>query len=423
MSRLEYLPFDLVVLLSRLIEIPDILHLGRISSQMSSVIYNNEFWEAKILQIRPLAQNLSCLDVNELINLYKQLTRSGKLYTLGINNFGKLGLGEVEKSSIPQLVNIPEKIIQVSLGHYHTGCVTDAGKLYMWGSGSYGKLGLGDEEDHDVPVPVPNVNDVLQVSCGDNFTAFITQEGKLYTFGHNGMGQLGQLSRKDLWIPTQVEKLATVKIVQISCGLRHMGAVDNRGKVYLWGSNDSGELGRDHTQYSLNSYADNAVQISCGAYCTLILNARGEVYATGSNAFGRLGLGKNIEETSIPIKIQDLPFINQISGGLTHSAFLTTRGTVYVCGQNSQAELGLGDFIPRYFPQLVVGTPNNIQVSCGNNFTALITNTGRLRLIGEIVPFISGLGISMSRFGEPKDILFKNVQFVSVGYGALALIR
>jgi len=39
-----------------------------------------------------------------------------------------------------------EKVVQISAGCRHSGCVTDSGKLFTWGFNFYEQLGLGDSE-------------------------------------------------------------------------------------------------------------------------------------------------------------------------------------------------------------------------------------------------------------------------------------
>ncbi len=117
----------------------------------------------------------------------------------------------------------------------------------MCGSGYRGSLGTGKKyqilQKETIPIPVFGVSNSLQVSCGDGFTALITTEGRLYTFGNNAHGKLGHSGTKTCYLPVPVTALVTRNITQVSCGIEHMGAVDDEGNAYVWGCGDRGALG------------------------------------------------------------------------------------------------------------------------------------------------------------------------------------
>ena len=58
------------------------------------------------------------------IRMMLYFSDSGSLYTFGETEGGKLGIGEDEDNSVPNKVDIPEKVVRVSCGGTHTVAVT-----------------------------------------------------------------------------------------------------------------------------------------------------------------------------------------------------------------------------------------------------------------------------------------------------------
>lgn len=59
-----------------------------------------------------------------------------QVYTFGCNDEGALGRDtSVEGSeTIPGVVDLSEKVVQVSAGDSHTAALTEDGRVFLWGS-------------------------------------------------------------------------------------------------------------------------------------------------------------------------------------------------------------------------------------------------------------------------------------------------
>lgn len=83
--------------------------------------------------------NIKILSISWGFNHSALLSYSGYLYTMGSNEYGKLGIGidKTPKKNIPCLVHELQDyfITNVSWGWYHTSAVSDEGKLFTWGRG------------------------------------------------------------------------------------------------------------------------------------------------------------------------------------------------------------------------------------------------------------------------------------------------
>ncbi|XP_063800179.1 secretion-regulating guanine nucleotide exchange factor [Pseudophryne corroboree] len=110
--------------------------------------------------------------------------------------------------------------------------------------------------------------------------------------------------------------------------------------------------------------------------------------AWGSNSCGQLGLGSR-EDALCPQRVPGFPgkrqVIQSISGGGSHSAAVTDAGELYVCGQNKNGQLGLGhcEDLPRFSLCPAVLNLRVVKVSCGWDFSIILTENGLLLSCGS----------------------------------------
>lgn len=265
--------------------------------------------------------------------------------------------------------------------------ITGNNQIYIYGLWMTNKIAT----DNPHIIDSPDGREIVNLACGYHYTAFITSTGNLYTLGSSNYGELGRDIDEIFSLPDKpviVERLRGIKIVQLSCGLLHMGAIDNKGNVYLWGAGRSGQLGGPAAAVNpfplLNDYIKHAKQIECRNNSTLILTKEGKVYGSGINSFGQLGAGIENYEMSNLTLILGLPPIKQISLGSRHSAFLTEKGEVYTCGDNVEGQLGRRtDSVINTRPVKINSFPNIDQIACGNDYTSFLTNKGEVYVCGN----------------------------------------
>ncbi|KJP89374.1 hypothetical protein AK88_01040 [Plasmodium fragile] len=115
--------------------------------------------------------------------------------------------------------------------------------LFIFGSGECGQLPPEYCADYVQvnPTAVRNLpNDIDQVVCGSMHTIIKTKDDKLFSFGCNDMGVLGRKthanSTKDPeHSPTLLNFTCKSKIKKISCGDNHTAVLLEDGKVYITG--------------------------------------------------------------------------------------------------------------------------------------------------------------------------------------------
>jgi alpha-tubulin suppressor-like RCC1 family protein len=84
------------------------------------------------------------------------LSRGGRVYAMGWNARGQLGVGDADNRDEFTLVSSLEgkKIVWVAAGDFHSFALDEFGALYATGENKYGQLGLGDKADRNVFTPV-----------------------------------------------------------------------------------------------------------------------------------------------------------------------------------------------------------------------------------------------------------------------------
>ncbi|CRG98081.1 regulator of chromosome condensation, putative [Plasmodium gallinaceum] len=115
--------------------------------------------------------------------------------------------------------------------------------LFIFGSGECGQLPPEYCTDYIQadPTPVQNLpSDIDEVICGSMHTIIKTKDDKLYSFGCNDMGVLGRKTdsndTKNLeHTPTLINIKFPSKIKKITCGDNHTAILLENGKVYITG--------------------------------------------------------------------------------------------------------------------------------------------------------------------------------------------
>ncbi|XP_070541547.1 uncharacterized protein [Ptychodera flava] len=91
--------------------------------------------------------------------------------------------------------------------------------------------------------PLPFQTAVNQVCCGKEHVLILTLGGDIYTYGLGSRGQLGHGTTEKELKPRVVEALQGVTMATIAAGGWHSAALSAIGDVYIWGWNESGQLG------------------------------------------------------------------------------------------------------------------------------------------------------------------------------------
>ena len=90
----------------------------------------------------------------------------------------------IDASLVPRTINFKpfrktSKFYAAFCGGYHTILAHESNSLYSFGLNNYGQLGLGDLNEHDVPeqIDLPNFGKIKNVKGGEHFTVVLTESG------------------------------------------------------------------------------------------------------------------------------------------------------------------------------------------------------------------------------------------------------
>ena len=223
----------------------------------------------------------------------------------------------------------------------------------------------------------------IYVTSSDNNSFIIKYPGTLWGCGSNGYGQLG--------IGTTTSTPSFRKIDQasywtkVACGSRHMVALNILKEI--WGSGADATLdGATSITLRKINIPFGCLDIACCSNATIVLSEAGELYAGGGNVYGQLGIGTTTATTIAKIGLNN-DWV-RIKCGDYHAAAINSSGELYVWGRNDKGQLGVGDNTNKLSPVRVdyYGTSDPIlvkDVSCGSDFTILITTEGRMYATGN----------------------------------------
>jgi alpha-tubulin suppressor-like RCC1 family protein len=211
------------------------------------------------------------------------------VYCWGGNQYGQLGDGSTDSSSVPVAVDMTNvsggKFVDISTSGYGHACaVTEHGNAYCWGSNNFSQLGDGSTTDSSIPVAVDtsgvlNGKTITAVSTGGRYTCVTDSDGNVYCWGENGNGQLGDGSIENSLIPVAVDMsgaLSGLSIKEITTGWSHVCVIASDGNAYCWGDDHDGQLGNDSehsnslvpVQVSLLAVHSSATVLVGGLPCT-----------------------------------------------------------------------------------------------------------------------------------------------------------
>lgn len=235
----------------------------------------------------------------------------GTLWVWGSNSNGFLGTGDtVHRSSPVQTVAYGTNWKQVSIGINHISAVKTDGTLWIWGFNYAGSLGTNDLVHRSSPVQtVAGGTNWKQTAAGSYFNAAIKTDGTLWTWGHNLSGNLGLNNIAHRSSPVQTVAYGTnwkqVAVSRYTGGSNFsvISAVKTDGTLWLWGDNNSGNLGTNDTTMRSSpvqtiSYGNNWKQVSVEAFITGAVKTDGTLWMWGTASDGLLGTNDGIARSS-----------------------------------------------------------------------------------------------------------------------------
>ncbi|XP_033122882.1 regulator of chromosome condensation-like [Anneissia japonica] len=177
------------------------------------------------------------------------------------------------------------------------------------------------------------------------------QPGVVLTVGQGDVGQLGlgeDISERKKPGLVVFPAEAQGKVIQVVAGGMHTVCLTADGKVYTFGCNDDGALGRDTSVegsefevQAVNNLNERIIQVSAGDSHTAALTEDGRVFAWGAFRDGMGIIGLTLK--GVMKEVYQLPIdhtIVQIASGNDHLCLLSDQGLLFSMGSADQGQLG-----------------------------------------------------------------------------------
>lgn len=299
------------------------------------------------------------------------LDADGYVYGFGRNDKGQTGVGYTVSGTVPRPRKIYKgasvsgdenltHIVKIVAGESHALALRADGAVFGWGDNSHGQLGTGTDRglvetetgsmeqtvtfNYHVPFQLlkgesegeyaveqaGKLMHVVDIAAGANHSLVLQQNGLVFAFGSNASGQLGQptlaseeeraADKRDVAVRVGKVGDTLTGAVQIAAGGDNSAAIipsqsDANGvvserPVYVWGSNNHGQLGQSKDAsslpfsgvptladkgYSLNSndsiYFTQARDLALNGGRVVVLREDGYVWNWGAGELGQMGNG------------------------------------------------------------------------------------------------------------------------------------
>ena len=255
------------------------------------------------------------------------LTTAGGVISWGSNAEGQLGDGSLSLRS---------DIVAIAAGDAHGLALTAAGTVLAWGRNVHGQLGRSPAiTASNIPQAV-GPSDIIRIAAGRDFSLALRSNGEIYSWGRNQAGQLGRAVSGETPNPSpMVVPAGAARFAAMSGGFDHTLAIDTLGRVWAWGSNTVGQLGRPNdgscgplggsglcpTPRLTDITLPRILDVYAGGYHSLVRAEDGSVWAWGRNAQGQLGEGSTIDRPG-PVRVSGIARAATLAAGAHHSLAL-----------------------------------------------------------------------------------------------------
>eukprot|EP01080_Neovahlkampfia_damariscottae_P000770 gene770-9020_t len=381
------------------------------------------------------------------------LNSDSNAFTFGLNDYGQLGLGNLQETSTPNSLssyntgiksisagrvvslfikdsevytsglisnppsseiqtNSPRSIkdddcnaISISAGNMHSLLLKETGEVFATGGNEKGQLGIGSNIDQPKFTKITSLSKIVFISAGLHHSFAISNTGVAYGFGLNINGELGDGTKIDRNTPVTLMDGPSEKVETISCGFHHTLLLTENGKVYSFGANGNGELGIGTTIAATTSQLvpiDNIVAISAGNEFSIVVSSNGSLIGFGSDYFGRLGLPAPFRSIyASPVLIPNtFGYVNVVSGH-AHSLGLKNDSSVYGFGSSNSGQL-IGTAMKATPTLLFSAETRTISIAVGEHFSMFLRNDSTIYSCGDNINGQLGIGSFLGQIATPN---------------------
>ena len=213
-------------------------------------------------------------------------------------------------------------------------------------------------------LPVAADATVPQVASNSYTSMALDENGKLWGWGDNNSGLLGRASK--VYAPLQVKR--DIPYVRAFSGRSRNFLLDATGMLWGVGNNQYGQLGDGSfflRRNGLVKVGEGYTEVAAGGYHTLAIKTDGSLWSWGANEYGQLGDGAFV--TRKRAFALSLAKASSIAAGTNHSLAVLSDGTLWAWGINEYGQLGDASNTNRNTP-VAIGS-GYVQVAAGYDFS------------------------------------------------------
>jgi alpha-tubulin suppressor-like RCC1 family protein len=253
---------------------------------------------------------------------------------------------------------------------------------------------IADDTYYSNEVTVTAVTETEAQLCMSTRTCFLLKkDGKVWYWGDSSSGSNGMGNNTTVNVPTLHDNLNA-----LPSGIKQIGsrtdsypkcAITNDGKLYTWGYNTDGALGRgnesDYTSqgpWLVSTQSSNTfTRCGVGYYCNYALQDNGYLWSCGNNSRYELGDGTNTDRNTF-IRV-DLANVIDFQGEHNGCIAVTSTSNVYMWG--TQGESYMSDLGTQASPTELTSLigKNIVKVRSSANTGYAISSDGKLYAWGN----------------------------------------
>lgn len=257
------------------------------SPEFSPLVYIDEESVTAVVEPEVKFAKLSCGGMHTAA-----VSVDGRVYCWGRADSGQTGYADWHNNSFPGLARptalsgVSEPVADVACGSFHTLILTTTGRVYTIGKDDFGVLGIGRDEyssmrsGNDRPTIIPQFNDSCRISsiaAGGWHSCFLSEDGRLFICGKGEYGRLGTSNEASVDVP--VEIFLTSSAAKAEGGLTK----SLRGAL-------SSSLSSSPPTSDITDKVTLAKLIQAGGSHTVFVDTDNQFYAVGRSDDGRLGI-------------------------------------------------------------------------------------------------------------------------------------
>lgn len=221
-------------------------------------------------------------------------------------------------------------------------------------------------------------DEIKQIAAGNRHVLILKSDSSVWSCGTGKRLGLGHDSDISVFTKTNM-----IGVKQIACSQYASYVLKNDGTIWGCGNNSQGQLdqgvassSQDKDVFTLMPTLNDVKAIYTGANNVFALKNDGTLWGCGENFYAQLGIGET--SNNIPNFVQ-IPITNvkKVAAGYNHTVVLKNDGTVWGCGYSNYGQLGISDREEQLvFFQLSVTDAKD--VICGFYHTLVLKNNGEL---------------------------------------------